>query len=455
MRPGLNDPDDPPRPDPAAAPSSASKAAGARGVGAGRSRMFASLQEKNVRIFFSGLAVSNIGTWAQTTAVILLVQALGGSGLEIGLAVAAQFLPVLFLGLWAGAFADGRDRYRLTMTLQTGMGIQALVFGALTLAGLATIPLVYAMQAIFGTFTALDSPARRALVTELVDPPRLANVLSLSTSVMTGARMFGPSLAALLVTQVGVGWVFVLNGLTYLSLIGAMATMDTSRFHRIPPGPRSKTPVRDGLRAVWREPALRALVIVLALIATFGFNHLVYLPLVVTERLGGGEQTFGLLLSMLGVGNVIGALTVARLVVVPLGWYFTAGAALGLSVCALAWAPSTGVVFALALPLGIAMTIFISSASVILQQRSDPALRSRLLALTTVLLLGSTPIGGPVTGWIADRLGIVWATAYGGVIALVVVLAGVLALAIRAWREGEDEGEGAATGAPRPREDEA
>jgi MFS family permease len=391
--------------------------------------MFASLAEQNVRIFFAGLGVSNIGTWAQTTAVILLIQRLGGGGLDIGLAVAAQFVPVLILGLWAGAYADRRDRHRLTMKLQTVMGLQAVALGALDLAGLASIPLIYGMQAVFGTLSAIDTPARRALVTELVEPDRLANVLSLSTSVMTGARMFGPSLAALLVPSIGTGWVFVLNGVSYLALVAALASMDTTRFHRVELGPRSATPVRDGLRAVWADVPLRALVLVLAVIATFTFNHLVYLPLLVAERVGDSERAFGWLLSVLGIGNVAGALSVARLVIVPIRWFYLGGVALGATVIGLAFAPAPWLVFALALPMGAAMTIVISSASVILQQRSDPAMRGRLLALSSVILMGSTPIGGPITGLVADGLGVFWATAYGGIVA-------VLAVAIAALSPG-------------------
>jgi MFS family permease len=383
--------------------------------------MFASLAEQNVRIFFAGLGVSNIGTWAQTTAVILLIQRLGGGGLDIGLAVAAQFVPVLILGLWAGAYADRRDRHRLTMKLQTAMGLQAVALGALDLAGLASIPLIYGMQAVFGTLSAIDTPARRALVTELVEPDRLANVLSLSTSVMTGARMFGPSLAALLVPSIGTGWVFVLNGVSYLALVAALASMDATRFHRVELGPRSATPVRDGLRAVWADVPLRALVLVLAVIATFTFNHLVYLPLLVAERVGDSERAFGWLLSVLGIGNVAGALSVARLVIVPIRWFYLGGVALGATVMGLAFAPTPWLVFALALPMGAAMTIVISSASVILQQRSDPAMRGRLLALSSVILMGSTPIGGPITGLVADGLGVFWATAYGGIVAVIAV----------------------------------
>ena len=391
-----------------------------------RGRMFASLAEPNVRIFFAGLGVSNIGTWAQTTAVILLIQRLGGGGLDIGLAVAAQFVPVLILGLWAGAYADRRDRHRLTMKLQTAMGLQAVALGSLDLGGLASIPLIYGMQAVFGTLSAIDTPARRALVTELVEPDRLANVLSLSTSVMTGARMFGPSLAALLVPSIGTGWVFVLNGVSYLALVGALASMDSTRFHRVELGPRSATPVRDGLRAVWSDMPLRALVLVLAVIATFTFNHLVYMPLLVAERVGDSERAFGWLLSVLGIGNVAGALSVARLVIVPIRWFYLGGVALGATVIGLAFAPTPWLVFALALPMGAAMTIVISSASVILQQRSDPAMRGRLLALSSVILMGSTPIGGPITGLVADGLGVLWATAYGGIVALIAVASAAL-----------------------------
>jgi len=384
-----------------------------------RSRVFASLSERNVRIFFTGLGLSNIGTWAQTTAVVLLVTRLGGEGLEIGLAVAAQFLPVLLLGLQAGSIADRRDRHRMTLLTQVGMAIQAFALGLLDLAGLATIPLVCAMTAVYGTLSAFDIPARRAFATELVPPERLANVLSLSTSVMTGARIFGPSIAAFVAAEVGTAWVFLGNGVSFLAMIGGLLRIDRSRLHRVPAPTRSPHPIREGLRAVGSDPAMRVLLVVFSLVATFSFNHLVYLPLVVRDQLGASEQTFGWVLSCMGIGNVLGALLVARLVVVPLAWFYVPTIALGASMSAIAFATRNEMVFLLAIPMGMAMTALISSAGVILQQRFDASMRARLMALTSVILMGSTPIGGPVTGWIADDAGVVPATLYGGVIAII------------------------------------
>ena len=389
-----------------------------------RSRMFASLEERNVRIFFVGLGISNIGTWAQTTGVVLLVTRLGGEGLEIGLAVASQFLPVLLFGLHAGSVADRVDRHRLTLTTQTGMALQALTLGLIDLAGVATIPLVCAMTATYGTLAAFDIPARRSFATELVSSDKLANVLSLSTSVMTGARIFGPSIAAFVTAQWGTAWVFLGNGASFLAIIGGLLLIDRARLHRAPPTPRSATPIRDGLRAVWSDPALRTVTLVLALVSTFSFNHLVYLPLVVRDQLLASEQTFGWMLSAMGVGNVLGALLVARLVTVPLAWFYVPSAALGVFMAAIAYTTEPALAFVLAVPLGVAMTALMSSSGVILQQRSDSAMRARLMALTTVILIGSTPIGGPITGFIADRAGAGWATLYGGLVAMIAASVG-------------------------------
>lgn len=402
-----------------------------------RSRVFASLSERNVRIFFAGLGISNVGTWAQTTAVVLLVTRLGGEGLEIGLAVAAQFLPVLLLGLVGGSIADRRDRHRMTLLTQAGMALQAFALGFLDLAGVATIPLVCAMTAVYGTLSAFDIPARRSFATELVPPERLANVLSLSTSVMTGARIFGPSLAAFVASEWGTAWVFLGNGASFLAMIGGLLRIDRTRLHRVPAPPRSPNPIREGLAAVWSDPALRILLVVYVLVSTFAFNHLVYLPLIVRDQLLASEQTFGWVLSCMGIGNVLGALLVARLIVVPLAWFFVPSIALGAFMSAIAFATRPEEVFLLAIPMGIAMTALISSAGVILQQRSDPGLRARLMALTSVILMGSTPIGGPITGWIADEAGPLEATLYGGVIAIVT---GAVGLALSARHDDQRAG---------------
>ncbi|MGI9606040.1 MAG: MFS transporter [Acidimicrobiales bacterium] len=387
-----------------------------------------SLREPNVRIFFGGIVMSNAGTWAQLTVLILLVRQLGGEGLELGIIAATQFLPLLVLGLYAGAIADRIDRHKRTIQLQAAMGVQALILGVIDWLDFETLPLLYALNLGFGMLTAFDNPTRRTLVTELVPPEQLNNVLSLSTSVMTGSRIFGPAIGALLATSFGTHWAFLLNGLTYLVFLAAMMRLDTTRFHHLEKSPRSATPVRDGLREVWADPVLRVTVIVFALIATFAFNNSVGFPLIITERLMEDDELFGFMVSVMSIGNVAGALFVARLVVVSQRMMYVGASALALSLGAFSFSTSTAVALVLVVPLGFTLTLFLNSANMIIQQRTSAAIRSRVMALIGVIFLGSTPIGGPITGIIGDTFGALWANLYGALIAATSALLGLVAV---------------------------
>ena len=385
-----------------------------------------SFREPNVRVFFGGLVLSGAGMWAQATAVVLVVRNLGGEGIELGIVTMCQFLPLLALGLYAGAVADRRNRRRLTIGLQALMAAEAVVFAVIDLADLENLPLVYLLALAAGTFTAFSNPARRTLATELVPEAHLANVISLGTSVVTGARIAGPAAAALLASRFGTGWVFLVAAATHLAFLLALVRMDTSRFYPIAPAPPSRTPVRDGLRAVWREPSSRLVLVLLGVVSTFAFNYLVALPLLVSDHLMEDEVVFGWLLSAMSVGNVAGSLITARLTYVSPVWAYGSAAVVALSLGALAIAPTTIVAFLLAVPVGMATAAFVSASTVVIQQRTDPRIRSRVLALTTVLFLGSKPVGGPITGVVGDTAGAVWATLYGAIItglAVVVVLA--------------------------------
>ena len=375
-----------------------------------------SFRERNVRIFFGGIAISNIGTWAQLTVLILLVRGLGGGGLELGIVTACRFAPLLFLGLYAGAFADRVDRHRRTMQLQAALGVLALVLGVVDWLDLETLPVLYGISTAQGFLTAFDNPTRRTMVTEMVPPEQLANVLALSTSVMTGSRLFGPALGAVLATTVGTHGAFFLNGLSYLFFLFAMNSMDTSRFHLLPKSPKSTTPIRDGLREMWADPVLRITIGGFALIATFAFNHTVAFPLTVTDRLQASDEYYGYLLSVMSVGSIAGSLFVARLVVVSQRFMLISAALLGASLAAFSFATTTWAAFMLVIPLGAGMTLYMNSSNIIVQQRTSPEMRSRILALISVIFLGSTPIGGPITGIIGDASGALWANLYGALI---------------------------------------
>lgn len=384
-----------------------------------------SFRERNVRIFFAGLAVSNMGRWIHTTAAILLVQELGGGGLELGIVTACQFLPVLLLGLHAGAFADRSDRYRLVILVQVLMGVIALGLGLVDFADGESIAVVYLFTGALGLVATFDNPARRTLATELVPADQLANIVALSTSVMVGSRIAGPALAVLIVTQLGTAWAFTINGISFLAVIVAMLLLDRARFHPIEPAPRSPTPIRDGLREVWRQPGLPFMITGFALVSTFTYNYLVGFPLLIDERLGAEPEMFGWMLALMSAGNVVGSLTAARLTVATRGFIFRAAAWLGVSLAVISFSTSIVLTFAMAAIMGMGSTAFVNGMTIHVQQQTDPAARGRVLALTTVLFQGSTPIGAPITGTIGDGFGALWANLYGAIAALMFVAAGV------------------------------
>ena len=381
-----------------------------------------SFRERNVRIFFGGLVVSGVGMWAQATAVVLLVRDLGGQGLELGIVAACQFLPLLLLGLYAGAVADGSDRRRMTIVIQALMVVQAVILGLIDLADFETVPIVYLLALVSGTLMAFGNPARRTLSTELVPEKQLANVVSLGTSVITGSRIAGPAIAAFLAARFGTGWVFLGAGASYLVFLFALARMDTGRFHPIQPGPPSETPVRDGLRDVWALPSLRIILVLFGVVSTFAFNFLVGFPLLVSDSLMQDEVVFGWILSVMSLGNVLGALLTARLTDVAFSWVFGSAVAVAVTLGGVALSPGTVMVFLFVVPLGMATSVFVNSCTVVIQQQTSPRVRSRILALTTVLFLGSRTLGAPVTGLVGDIAGAVWANLYGAVVTAVVVV---------------------------------
>ena len=385
-----------------------------------------SFREPNVRIFFSGLATSGIGMWAETTAVVLLVRELGGQGLELGIVTACQFLPLMLLGLYAGAVADRSDRRRLLIIVQAFMGIEAVLLGLVDLADLETLPIVYFLSLVSGTLHAFSNPVRRTLSTELVPDIHLANVVSLGTSVITGSRIVGPAVAALMAARFGTGLVFVAAAASHVAFLIAITRMDTGRFHPLKPGPPSRTPIRDGLREVWGKRSLRVVLVVFGVVSTVALNFQVGFPLLVADRLMEDEVAFGWLLSAMSVGNVMGALVTARLTSVSVSWSFGTAAAVAVTLGTVALAPNTFMAFVFAVPLGMSTAAFVTSSTLVIQQRTDPGMRSRVLALTTVLFLGSKPLGGPITGLVGDAAGALWANLYGAVVAAAAVAVALL-----------------------------
>lgn len=398
------------------------------------SSTFRSLKYRNARLFFIGLAISNVGTWLQLTAMALLVYRITGEATTVGITVAFQFLPMLVLGAWAGAIADGFDRRKMAIVTQSGLAAQALVLGTLDLLGAVNLPVVYVLSLVLGVVNAFDNPARRGLVTELVPTADIPNATSLNTAVMTGSRIFGPAAAAFLVSTIGTAWCFIFNGFTFFAIIFSLLAIRPAEMYTMPRRPKGGKPVREALRFVAGHRDMAIIYSLLVIISIVAFNQQVVLPKLADLR-WGGEESFGVVLGVMSIGSLAGSLLTARQHQVTMRFFFGAIVTMASAGFGLAWAPTLWVAFAWSIPFGLGGAAFVAGANAITQQECPPDMRSRLLALQAVAFLGSTPIGGPITGFIADNISAEWALAYSSVISLCCV-----AVAAPLWRRRRTRG---------------
>lgn len=371
--------------------------------------------------------MSNVGSWLQSTAMAILVYRLTGRATDLGITVAMQFLPMLLLGAWAGAIADRRDKARMCLVTQSAMAGQAVVLTVLDFAGLVSVPIVYVLALVLGVANAFDNPARRGLVVELVPPADISNAVSLNTAVMTGSRIFGPALAAALVTPVGTAWCFFLNAVSFVAVLASLLSIDRRYLFPSPKAPPGGTPVRDALRFVRSDREILVLHVVLVLVSTFAFNYSVSLPKLSAVR-WGDERWFGWVLAVVSVGSVVGSLMAASRKQATIRMFFVSVTLLGVAGPFLAWAPTGWWAFVAAVPLGIGGAGFLANFNGLVQQKCPADMRGRLLALSAVAFLGSTPVGGPVTGVIADSWGPEWSLAYGSLISLVAIAVAFVAM---------------------------
>lgn len=397
-------------------------------MSAGLRRSLASLQVPNYRRWFIGMVISTTGTWMQTIAEGWLVLRLTGSGFALGTAAALQFAPMLLAGAWGGLLADRVSKRRLLVVTQTLMAIPALLLWGLTVSGAVTLWMVYALILVRGTVLAVDNPARQAFVPELVGTDRLVNAVSLNSVLVQTARVAGPGLAAVVIATVGVATCFGVNALSFGAMLVVLARLDRSALREAPVAARARGQLREAASVVWRTPELRTPLALMALVGTLAFNFATVFPLLAKFTFHGGASTYALLMSVMGAGAVLGALVNgARGRVSPAivaGSAFAFGAALG----AVALAPSLG--FALvALPLvGAASVTFTAAVNTSLQLAVEPHLRGRVMAIYAVVFLGSTPIGGPLVGWLSQSAGPRAGLGVGAAAAVLAGLVGAVAL---------------------------
>lgn len=388
-------------------------------------RIFRSLAVPNYRRFFAGHAVSVAGTWMQRVAQDWLVLELSDSAVALGIAAALQFLPTLLLGLWGGVLVDRIDRRRAIMVTQAVSAVLAAALAVLVLSSTVTLWMVYALALGLGLVTVIDVPARHAFITEMVGPEDYVNAQALNSTVHNLGRLVGPALAGLLIAAVDVGAAFAINAVSFAAVLIGLARMDPGQLRRQPPAPRERGQARQGLRYVWHHPELRACMLLVAVVALLGQNFRVVLPLLARETFGAGPEVYGWLTSALGAGAVLGALgSAARATVSAWSLLVWTGIFAVVNVVAAA-SPGLGVALVMMVGVGVANLSFNTLARTLLQLGAEPTVQGRVIALHSIIFLGSTPIGGPVTGWVCEqwgaRAGLLLAGMSAGVVALVVM----------------------------------
>ncbi|MYT33166.1 MULTISPECIES: MFS transporter [unclassified Streptomyces] len=374
------------------------------------------LHVRAFRRYLLGQLVSNTGTWMHRAAQDWLVlQLTGHSGTAVGIVTALQFLPQSLLGLWGGVIADRYPKRTLLLLTQSLMAGQALLLGTLTLGGTVRVWHVYVLATALGTATALDGPARNAFIGELVGRARLPSAVSVNAAQFNAARILGPAVAGLVIAALGSGWVFLLNAVSYAAVLAGLATM---RPHgRAPAHRRAANAVRltDALRHIRTTPPLRRTIALTAVIGTFCLNFQVTISLMATTEFHTGAAAFGALSAAYAAGSLLGALRAAgrsrppslRLLV---GW----AAAFGLLEAATGVMPTPVACAVMLVPTGVAAVLVTTMANTLVQLSTDPDMRGRVLSVYFLVLLGGTPLGAPLIGWIAQTFGARYGLVLGG-----------------------------------------
>ena len=394
---------------------------------------FRSMSVRNYRLYFAGQLISTTGTWMQSIAQAWLVLQITGSGVALGVTVALQFTPVLLVGAWGGLVADRVDKRRLLVATQAAAGVLALLLGAVTALGVVQLWMIFVLALGLGAVNAVDNPARRAFVVEMVGAEHVSNAVSLSSAMFMAARVIGPAIAGLVIAGLGVSWCFFANGVSYSAAVLAFMAMRENEFFAVEPVPKRKGQLREGLRYAWSTPALRLVLVLTAVIGTLAFNFQVVLPLLAKETFSGGAETLGVLYAFMSIGSVIGALVSAHEAQATQRFVLGAAFAFGAALLVAAFAPTLTLEILVLVPVGAAGIAFTAMANGVLQTECAPEMRGRVAALFTVAFLGSTPIGGPIIGWISQQLGPRAGLWVGGAATLAVTVAAIAG--IRRHRE--------------------
>jgi MFS family permease len=376
---------------------------------------FRSLGSFNFRLWTAGGLVSNVGTWMQRVAQdwLVLTQLTHRNASALGIVMGLQFAPQLLFLPWTGSAADRLNQRKLLMLTQATMGVLALGLGVLTMAGAVRLWHVYVFAFLSGSAAALDAPVRQTFVAEMVGDADLPNAVALNSTSFNAAQMIGPAVAGLLIARVGIGWAFLLNGLSFAAVLISMSLFRLSELRTSARAHRTTSGFPEGLRYVWRKPDLRAILIMLFLIGTFGLNFPIFISTMAVSVFHSDARSFGLLSSIMAVGTLSGALFAAGRRKPSLASLLAGAGVFGLGCTLAALAPGYWWFGAALVVIGAAGLTFTNGTNSIMQLSTEPAMRGRVMALRVGIALGGAPIGAPIVGWVANHFGPRWALGIG------------------------------------------
>jgi MFS family permease len=427
---------------------------------------FRSVAGYNYRVWAGGALVSNIGTWMQRIAQdwLVLTQLTHHNAASVGVVMSLQFGPQLVLLPLTGYAADHLNRRKMLFATQTALGTLALALGIMTVTGLVQLWHVYTFALLLGCVTAFDAPVRQTFISDLVGEANLANAVALNSTSFNAARMIGPAVAGLLIAAVGCGWVFVINAASFGAVLYSLTLLRLDELHAQHTLQRSRAGLVEGFRYVWSRPDMRAILLMLFLIGTFGLNFAIYISTMAVTAFHAGAGRYGFLTSTMAIGTVAGALLAAHRATPRFTLLPVSAGMFGLLLAVAAILPNYWLFGIALIGIGMAAQTFTTSTNSFMQLSAEPAMRGRIVAIFLAIIMGGTPLGAPVAGWVADTFGPRWALGVGAIAGIIAAAVGIkylvtyrgLRLHLSAGRPRLSiNPHNAATGVPQPERDAA
>jgi MFS family permease len=396
-------------------------------------RSFSSLRIFNYRLWATGSLVSNVGTWMQRTAQdwLVLTQLTHHDASVVGMVMALQFGPQLFLLPWTGFAADHYNQRKLLMITQATMGALAVALGILTITNVVQLWHVYVFALFFGCASAFDGPVRQTFVGALVSDADLYNAVALNSTSFNAGRMIGPAAAGVVIGSVGTGWAFLINGASFFAVLISMSMFRLSELRESARAHRSRKGISEGFRYVWSRPDLKGILAMLFLIGTFGLNFPIFISTMAVGVFHADARGYGLLSSIMAIGTMSGACLAAGREKPHYKALLVGALIFGFGSALAAIAPTYWLFAGALVIIGVAALTFTNTSNSLMQISTEPAMRGRVMALRLGMTLGGTAVGAPIVGWVANHFGPRWALGIGATSGFAAAAIGVHAL--RLW----------------------